>query len=385
MADESVLIIDPDVSSRRFIEAMLAKQNYKIFACSGAKEGLIMAWREQPSAIIFEAGITDLPALELMKKIRQDRRTANTPTVVIAAQPRPDQMAALLSAGCNEYLPKNAQTVPTLLELLPRLLKGVVTETSVPAKKGGFLVVFLSAKGGTGTSSLCANLANIVATATKASVAVVDMVLPIGSIDTIVGLNNSTNIVDLAEKSIDQITPEVLAKLPVPNNWKFHLLSSAPDPERANALQVGRLPELLKVLKETYDFVFVDLGRSLSRISLPIINSADVVTVIVATEISAVAVTKTVWNYLQLQGVDAQRVYMILNRAVGLEGLSKGEAERVIGLQIQAAMPYMMGNFVLANNQHVPVISKFPNDTAALMMKQMSSDIATLAQKMRTS
>jgi len=66
------------------------------------------------------------------------------------------------------------------------------------------------------------------------------------------------------------------------------------------------------------------IGRSLSRISLPLIQKADLIILVVSTDQSTVKLTKTVWDYLQSQGVDNQKIYAILNRAVRLEGLTKG-------------------------------------------------------------
>ena len=80
-----------------------------------------------------------------------------------------------------------------------------------------------------------------------------------------------------------------------------------------------------------------------------IIQHADVIVLVLSTEMASVTLTQTVWEYLRMQGVEAQRVYAILNRAVGLEGQTKAEAEQMLGLQIRFAMPYMGGNFSLAN------------------------------------
>jgi hypothetical protein len=45
------------------------------------------------------------------------------------------------------------------------------------------------------------------------------------------------------------------------------------------------------------------------------------------------------------------------------------EAEKILGLEIKLMIPYMMGNFTLANNQNTPLTIKFPTDTA-MVMKQ---------------
>ena len=42
---------------------------------------------------------------------------------------------------------------------------------------------------------------------------------------------------------------------------------------------------------------------------------------------------------------------------------------------------YMGGSFTLANNQHLPILQKMPNDTAAIMLDQVSRQIVETAHK----
>jgi len=50
---------------------------------------------------------------------------------------------------------------------------------------------------------------------------------------------------------------------------------------------------------ESYDFVPVDLGRALAYISLPMIKVAEVVVLIVGTDLSSAIVVRTVWEYMK--------------------------------------------------------------------------------------
>jgi len=162
------------------------------------------------------------------------------------------------------------------------------------------------------------------------------------------------------------------------------LLAGPADPEAASKVDASRIPALIRASRQAFDITLVDLGRSLSRISLPIILEADVVALIMAADLSTATLSRTVWDYLQTQGLQHQRVYPILNRVIGPEGLSKSDSERLLGLQIQATIPYMMGNFSLANNQHLPVLQRFPNDTAAMMVSQISRDMIRIARQGRS-
>jgi len=375
----SVLIIDGDPASRNYLTVMLRKSGYTVLSASLGREGLISAWKDQPDIIILDPELPDIPGLELVNRLRQDRRTSKLPCLALSSRQDSQDMHDLLSAGCNEYVAKSNQALERLLELIPSFLKG---ESAAP-KKRGILMTFLSAKGGTGTSSLCANIAMCLASEkTETRVAVMDMVLPIGSIATIVGYIDRLNLVTVAMQNPAQTTAAFFKdNLPRVPNWYFHLLAGSPDPESANQLAVDRIDGILNGIMESYDFIFVDLGRALSRISLPIIQRADVVVLIVGTDLSTAILTQTVWEYLKNQGIDPRRLYPLQNRAVGLEGLSKTELEQMTGLQIRLTMPYMSGNFSIANNRHEPVITKFPNDSSAFTLKQAASQIAEMGQR----
>ncbi len=375
----SILVIDGDPVSRNYLTVMLHKSGYTVLSASLGREGLISAWKNQPDIIILDPLLPDLPGLELVNRLRQDRRTSMVPCVALSSREDSQDMNALLSAGCNEYITKSSEALQRLLELIPRLLKG---ESTSPSKRG-ILIAFLSAKGGTGTSSLCANIAMCLGSEKSENrVAVMDLVLPIGSIASIVGYNDRLNLVTAAMEDPAKTTAAFFKDhLPRVSNWYFHLLAGSPDPESANQLVVDHLDGILNAILKSHDYILVDMGRTLSRISLPIIKIADVIVLIVGTDLSTAILTQTVWEYLKNQGIDPRRLYPLQNRAVGLEGMSKTEFEQMTGLQIRLTMPYMSGNFTIANNRHEPVITKFPDDSSALTIKQAALQIAELGQQ----
>jgi pilus assembly protein CpaE len=373
----TILVIDGDSASRSYLAALLGKSGYTVLSVGLGREGLISAWRDKPDVIVLDPVLPDLPGLDLVTRLRQDRRTSKVPLVALSGRENAQEMTALLTAGCNEYLVKSGQALEKLLELVPRLLNIVQTP-----KKQGKLIVFLSAKGGTGTSSLCANIAMCLASAeTDKKVAVMDLVLPIGSIAHIVGYGERLNLITVALQKPEETTPAYFKEnLPRASGWHFYLLAGAPDPESANQLSGERVNDVLNAILESYDFVIVDLGRSLSRISIPIIQRADVIAMILSTDLATAGLTQSVLEFLKAQGVDVERIYAIQNRAVGLEGLTKSELERVIGLPVRITMPYMGDNFTVANNRHEPVAGRFPNDSVSMLLKQAAKQMAEMGK-----
>jgi pilus assembly protein CpaE len=384
---KTILVVDENAASRNFLVNTLRQKQFKVLEAASGKEALIVAWRDEPDLVLFDPVLPDMADEEFIRKLRGNLRTTDTPLVALSSDPSPARKEACLSAGVNEYLIKSSQALPALEESLMRLFSDEKAPEAVSKKEKepGLLIVFLSAKGGTGTSSLCANLAmNIKQRQPEASVVVADLVLPIGSIGQIVGYEGKLNLATVAEFPARQTNTEYFRKnLPTPELWQFQLLAGASDPQQGNSLKGERIEQIVDTLRSTYDFVILDLGRSLSRISLPLIQKADLITLIVATDQSTIKLTKTVWDYLQTQGINHQKIYAILNRAVGLEGLTKAEAEEIIGITIKTTLPYMGSNFALANNLNQPITTKYPTDTASIIFKETAGDMVRLTQRLR--
>lgn len=385
----AILVIDPDPRSCQFLGSLFTQKGYAAQTTTSAKEGYIVALRDRPDVVIFDPALTDMSPLELTRRLRSDHRTSGALLVALATVSNSEQLGGLLAAGCNEYLVKSQESLDRIFEILTETVNLMNETRPVGGTKkknlGGVLVVFLSAKGGTGTSSMCANVAQVLSeTHPQREMAVIDLVLPIGSIGQIVGYQGEFNLLQAAKMPEDELNPDFLRRaMPPLETWGFRLLAGVSNPEAANSLDASRIPAIINTYRRAFDVAFVDLGRSLSRISLPIILEADVIVMVTASDMATVTLTKTVWQYLQQKGVAQRNVYALLNRAVGLEGVSKSDAEKIIGLPIQATIPYMGANFSLANNQHLPILRKMPNDTAAMMIAQVSRQILETAYQNR--
>ena len=393
MVGKKILVIDENAASRNYLLNFLREKQFNVLEAASGREALIAAWRDEPDLVLFDPVFSDIRDEEFIQKLRSNSRTSTTPLIALSSDSSLFRKEACLKAGVTEYLIKSSQAIPALEESLARLFGGSRgVDEQKPAesvnreeKDSGLLIVFLSAKGGTGTSSLCANLAmNITHSQPEARVVVADLVLPIGSIGQIVGYEGKTNLITVADIPSGQTNEEYFhSNLPRPELWKFQLLAGSPDPQHGNNLKGERIEQIVDKLRSAYDFVILDIGRSLSRIGLPLIQKADLITLIVSTDQSTIQLTRTVWNYLQTQGIQDQRIYAILNRAVGLDGLTKNEAEEIIGLKIKTTMPYMGSNFSLANNLNQPITTKYPTDTASIIFKETAGDMVRLARHLR--
>ena len=381
MPQKKILIVDSDSASRNFIARKLQDLDFEILQAGSGREGLIVAWRDHPDMAIIDPALSDLKGEELAARLHRDPRTAQLPLVALSSDHDPARIKACREAGFSEYITKSGQAVSLLNDVVRRYF-GISGEAM---KKGGLTIVFLSAKGGTGTSSFCANMGMEIAKLNpETRVAVADLVFPIGSIAPIIGYDGMENIVTLAERSSHETSSDLIKNsLPMVELWQFHLLSGSPDPELSNQLNVERIWDLVAGMKAAYDFVLVDIGRSLSKITLPLIQHADLVCLLISTDVSTISLTGTILEYMKSKGVNGDAIYNVLNRHSGLEGLSKREAESLLGIKVNSAIPYLGTNFAFANSQHRPYTIKFPNDTASIIFQDSAREMAALAHKLR--
>ena len=381
-----VLVVDPNENTRHILETVFQKAGYQVLSTGSGKEGLIMAWRDRPHAVVFEPHLPDLSPTDFVKRLRTDRRTEHIPILAFAARPRADLMSACLESGCNRFLPKRKENLKALLNFLAQEL--AVRRQHDSRGKKGLLVSFLAAKGGVGTSSLCLHVAAALALKhTDISLAVVDLALPLGDLLPITAPKRVRpfTLLEAVQTPLHKMTPSFFkSNLSFADGWGFDLLPGPRTPGEAQQVTPAGVHNLIQGLRQTYDVVFVDLGRALSRISLPLLRRAHQVALILSPEAVTVEKTVVVLRYLEQQGIQQHRLYTVLNRPSELKGLPRRDIEAHLSLPINSAQVYLGEHLSLTHNEHRPLVSKYPDDASSLSLYQMAGEIYQRAMEVQT-
>ena len=92
-----VLVANDQEWSARSLESIIGPQGYAVVRAHTGRQALDLARRTQPDVIIIDAGMPDLPGVEVCRMIRSDVLfTASTPIVITTAGPasRADRLEA---------------------------------------------------------------------------------------------------------------------------------------------------------------------------------------------------------------------------------------------------------------------------------------------------
>jgi signal transduction histidine kinase/DNA-binding response OmpR family regulator len=81
-----VLVVDDDPGVGKLLRGMLERAGYEVLIAERAHEGLAMARREAPDALLVDLALPDTPGVELIEQLAQDERTRGRPIVVLTGQ-----------------------------------------------------------------------------------------------------------------------------------------------------------------------------------------------------------------------------------------------------------------------------------------------------------
>jgi pilus assembly protein CpaE len=254
---KNILVVDKDIITRKFLQQTLQQRGHNVSQAELGKEGLVFAWRNKPDVIVVDPNLPDIDGKVFIQKIRQDARTASTPVIALSTNPASDFAKTCLMQGYTLHFVKEAEAIPKLIQQAETIGKERTTPI-IKKSAYGKVIVFMSGKGGVGVSSVAANIATLIKSEKKdAKVVLVDMVLPLGSLAARVGYRESINITTLADVPLEELTPEFMAAtLPLISDWDFYLLAGAPTPEAANLLQSKKLPHIINILREEFDYIW---------------------------------------------------------------------------------------------------------------------------------
>ncbi|WP_306590598.1 response regulator [Geothrix sp. 21YS21S-4] len=109
-----VLLVEDELQMRRFLRVALEGSGYRYLEAGNGEEGLALAAREKPDALLLDLGLPGMDGLEVVTRLRE---WSATPIIVISARGQEADKIAALDGGADDYLTKPFGTG----ELLARL------------------------------------------------------------------------------------------------------------------------------------------------------------------------------------------------------------------------------------------------------------------------
>ncbi|HJL40445.1 MAG TPA: response regulator [Myxococcales bacterium LLY-WYZ-16_1] len=105
-ARKTLLLVDPDQKSVRVLEVSLRKLGYAVGTADTAATALQTALTTPPDLVVTETQLPDYDGFELVRRLREDPRTAHSLVVFLTEGATPELKVRGIDVGADEFLAK---------------------------------------------------------------------------------------------------------------------------------------------------------------------------------------------------------------------------------------------------------------------------------------
>jgi pilus assembly protein CpaE len=376
MAGEKILCVDDDDSIRKLCTVYLTKRGFRVEVAANGVEALsLIAGKGAPDVVITDVNMPLMNGLELVKRLREDRRTARTPIIVLSAAKQEQDILAGYSHGADDYIgkPIDLAVLAAKIETILRQTR-VVAEVIAAPRKLGVVIAFAHGKGGVGATTLAANVAAALAADGK-SVVLIDLNLQFGTAAMFFDLRPKATIVEFARGDVSRITEEDFAQYLADHKSGVRILAAPPSPEEAELVSVGAVQQAIDLARGGRDAVVLDLAAKLDEITLAALDVTDMVCVVAAPHLAALRSTSDTLAMLTRIGISDERMLVALVRNTA-KGIDDASAAKFLKRKADIVVPFAEKADAAAD-LGVPYILAEPNDKATIALKQLAVRLVT--------
>ncbi len=374
-----VLIVDDIAETRENIRKLLQFETSVdvVGAARTGKEAIELVSELQPHVVLMDINMPDMDGIVATEAIRQ--KIPWTQIVVLSVQSDANYMRRAMLAGARDFLTK-PPAIDDLISAIRRAGTMAVEEKekvsaggltfapsrgskmsmpSVFANEGSVITVY-SPKGGTGCSTVAANLA-ISLQNDDSQVIIVDANLQFGDTAIFFNEQGKNHVGDLTIR-VDELDPEVVEEVVITHATSgVKILASPPRPEMADEITDDQFIKLLDYLKKLYAYVIIDTSSDLNDLTLAALENAAMVVLITTQDIPAIANSRTFLDVSTALGLPPDSIIFIMNRYDKRINITPEKIGDNFKKQIEAIIPLDSRTVIPSVNRGVPFMLESKN------------------------
>ncbi|MFZ5818508.1 MAG: response regulator [Chloroflexota bacterium] len=374
---EKILIIDDDLDTLRLVGLMLQRQGYQIMAATNGKQGLSKAFEDRPDLILLDIMMPEMDGYEVARRLRSNPLTERTPILMFTAKTQLDDKVAGFEVGADDYLTK--PTHPSELQahvkaLLARSEQAPKDIKTMQHEHHGYVIGFISARGGMGVSSLAANLAAGLFKKTQADVVLAELTPGQGSLGLDLGSEENAGLAKLLSLAPPEITRDKVAEQLVAHTAGFKMLLASNHPRDFHLSgQVSQYENLVARLSTLGRFIVLDLGMGLPPFVQRLLPLVKDVIVVVEGVPNTIAHTKALVADLVELGADKNHILAVLNNRVRTDSqMPWAEVQQQLGHSISATLTPAPELFSQAVRMKTPALLCQPDSLTAQQVNKLA-------------
>jgi pilus assembly protein CpaE len=234
----------------------------------------------------------------------------------------------------------------------------------------GRLLAVLSASGGTGASTLAANIATVFAKDEQKS-ALIDLKAGRGDLASLLDLKPQFTIADLCSNA-QRLDRTMFERMLVRHGNGVHLLGSPQLFQDIRRVTPAGVAEGLRLARTYFPCVVVDLEDCFHEEQIVALRDASSILLVTRLDFTSLRNCRRILEYLQDLELPSGKVRLVVNRYGQPNELPVEEAEGALGQKLTHFIPEDSKTVNGANNIGMPVVTHAPNTRVAQAMASVA-------------
>jgi pilus assembly protein CpaE len=338
-----ILIVDDDIDTLQLVGTMLERQGFKILAANNGEQALLKAASDDPNLIILDVMMPGLDGYEVTRQLRAKANTAHTPILMFSAKAQMDDKIEGFEAGVDDYITKPihpADLIASVKKLIERPQSGILEmpeDQEIEEIAGADVTAVISAKSGTGVTTLAINYALALRDYVQGQVVLVEFAPGMGDMALYLGLPGDSHRIEelLLKNAVEIRMNDVEASLTQFERGLKVLPSSRNFENIGLSGEVAQFEAIVNQAKRIAPHTVLDLGAGINDVKRKVLQKVDRVIVIVEPSPHVMIHTKQLLADLQTVGVGANRIMPVMMSSQRLELLLPAQKiQQGIGMKL---------------------------------------------------
>ena len=234
----------------------------------------------------------------------------------------------------------------------------------------GHVVSVFAPKGGVGKTTISVNLSVALREQTRASVLLFDADVGVGNITAVLDAPATMGLADLSESPPEEWTDAAFEHLTSTHALSgVDVLTWGTDPGDSERVSVDLLLAALRWARQQYTWIIVDNHPGYADRTMAMLTLANEILLVVTPEMGSVRNSSQFLDLARQLGL-ADVIRVVVNRAN--HGISVEDISTALGLPVSATIVSSGPKAVIAANEGMPVITKFPKERIATDLHQLA-------------
>lgn len=287
--------------------------------------------------------------------------------IVLSSDQSQDFLLRAMRAGVREVLPA-APAAAALIDAVDHVAEKIGSQGAAQ----GQVLAFISCKGGSGSTFLATNLAYALSAGGAKRVCLIDMNLQFGDASLFVSDNKPLATLSDVATQIHRLDPSFLSSSMVAVTPNFSVLAAPSDPAHASDVKPEHIDAILKLARRQYDFIVLDVGRSLDPVSIRALDHADTIYPVLQTTLPYIRDGKRLLTVFRNLEYGNDKVELIVNRHDNNSDIRLKDLEEAFETTHMRTMPNHYDAAAKSVNQGVPITRLAPDSPLSIALMAMA-------------